>query len=81
MSETSRNNVFYLTFKDFHPRMTKALLTKCLKFAEEKDHIMQEIFYYLMEIRGWKKDGLFDVTMGTYDDTELCWVVGTFFLN
>ena len=33
---------------------------------------MQEIFYYLMEVRGWKKDGLFDVTMGMYDDTEVC---------
>ena len=28
-----------------------------------------------------KKDGLFDVTMGAYDDAEVCELVGTFFLD
>ena len=28
-----------------------------------------------------KKDGLFDVTMGTYDGAEVCELVGTFLLN
>ena len=40
-----KHNVFYLTFKDFHPRITKALLTKCLKFAEEKDNISCQKFF------------------------------------
>ena len=28
-----------------------------------------------------KKDGLFDVTMGAYDDAEVCEIVGTFLLD
>ena len=28
-----------------------------------------------------KKDGLFDVKMGAYDDTEVCELVGTFLLD
>ena len=28
-----------------------------------------------------KKDGLFDVTMGAYDDAEVCELVGAFLLD
>ena len=77
--------------KDFYPTITRDLLTKCLKFAEEKVQISNDdkkIIYharkYLLfnEEGTWmKKDGLFDVTMGAYDGAEVCELVGTFLLD
>ena len=41
---------------------------------------MQESLYYLIWI--WiKKEGLFYVTMGTYDSVEICVLVETFLLS
>ena len=72
--------------KDFYPTITKDLLTKCLKFAEEKVKISDDdkkIIYNLRksllfnEGGTWmKKDGLFDVTIGAYDEAEVCELVG-----
>ena len=83
-SETNRN------IKDFHPTITKDLLTKCLKFPEEKVQISnddEKIIYHarksLLFNEGgtWmKKDRLFDVTVGAYDGAEACELVGTFLL-
>ena len=77
--------------KEFYPTITKDLLTKCLKFAEEKVQISNDdkkIIYHartslLFNEEGtWmKKDGLFDVTMGAYDRAEVCELVGTFLLD
>ena len=77
--------------KDFYPTITKDLLTKCLKFAEEKVQIFnddKEFIYHarkslLFNEEGtWmKKDGLFDVTMRAYDGAEVRELVGTFLLD
>ena len=77
--------------KDFYPTITKDLLTKCLKLAEEKAHISNDgrkIIYHarkslLFDEGGtWmKKDGLSDVTMGVYDGAEVCELAGTFSLD
>ena len=77
--------------KDFYPTIAKDLLTKCLKFAEEKVQIYNDdkkIIYHarkslLFNGEGtWmKKDGLFDVTMGRYDGAEVCELVGIFLLD
>ena len=74
--------------KNFYPTITKDLLTKCLKFAEEKVQISNDdrnIIYYtrksLLFNEGgtWmKKDELCNVTIGVYDGPEVCKPVGTF---
>ena len=92
-SITNKQKHKFIVFdiKDFYPTITKDLLTKCLKFAEEKVQISNDdkkIIYHarkslLFNEEGtWmKKDGLFDVTMGAYDGAEVCELVGTFLLD
>ena len=41
-SETSRNNFILFDINDFYPTITKDLLTKCLKFAQEKVQISND---------------------------------------
>ena len=41
-SEINRNIIFLFYIKDFYPTITKDLLRKCLKFAEEKVQIFGE---------------------------------------
>ena len=75
--------------KDFYPTITKDLLTKCLKFAEEKVQISDDdkkIIYHarksLLFNEGgtWmKKDGLSYVTMGAYDGAEYVNLLGLFY--
>ena len=77
--------------KDFYPTITKDLLTKCLKFAEEKVQISDDdkmVIYHarkslLLNEGGTllKKDGLFNVTMRVYDGGEVCELVETFLLD
>ena len=89
-SQTNKQKHKFIVFdiKDFYPRITKDLLTKCLKFAEEKVQISNDDKKIICHARKsllfneegtWmKKDGLFDVTMGAYDGVEVCELVGTF---
>ena len=74
--------------KDFYSTNTKDLLTKSLKFAKEKLKISDDDLKIIYQMRKsllfneggplMKKDGLFDVTMGVYDDAEVCELVGRF---
>ena len=48
----------------------------------KKPYVNQESFLLFNEESTWmKKDGLFDVTMGAYDGSEVCELVGTFLLD
>ena len=84
-----KHNFILFDIKDFYPTITKNLLTKCLKFAEEKVQISNDdrkIIYHASllfnEGSTWmKKDGLFNVTMRAYDGAEVCELVGTFLLD
>ena len=90
-SEPNINTSFILfDIKDFYPTITKDLLTKCLKFAEEKVQISYDdtkIIYHAR--KSWlfneggtwmKKVCLFDVTVGAYGCAEVCELDGTFLL-
>ena len=91
--ETNRNNFFLFDIKDFYPTITKDLLTKCLKFAEEKFRISDDgknnnlsckkvFFFFLNEGSTWmKKDCLFDATMRLYDGADVCELVWTFLID
>ena len=91
ITNKQKHKFIVFDIKDFYPTITKDLLTKCLKFAEEKVQISNDdkkIIYHgrkslLFNEEGtWmKKDGLFDVTMGAYDGVEVCELVGTFLLD
>ena len=90
---TNKQKHTFIVFdiKDFYPKITKDLLTKCLKFDEEKVQIFNDdkkIIYHarkslLFNEEGtWmKKDGLFDLTMRVYDGAEVCELVKTFLLD
>ena len=78
--------------KYFYPTITNYLLTKSVKFAEEKVQISNENRKIIYNARKsllfnegggtWmKKNVLFDVTMGAYDDAEVCELDGTFLLD
>ena len=91
ITNKQKHKFIVFDIKEFYPTITKDLLTKCLKFAEEKVQISNDdkkIIYrarksLLFNEEGtWmKKDGLFDVTMGAYDGAEVCELVGTFLLD
>ena len=91
ITNKQKHKFIVFDIKDFYPTITKDLLKKCLKFAEEKVQISNDdkrIIYHarkslLFNEEGtWmKKDGLFDVTMGAYDGAAVCELVGTFLLD
>ena len=91
ITNKQKHKFIVFDIKDFYPTITKDLLTKCLKFAEEKVQIFnddKEFIYHarkslLFNEEGtWmKKDGLFDVTMRAYDGAEVRELVGTFLLD
>ena len=87
-------NCKFISFdiKDFHPTITKELLSKCLSFAETKVQITKDdkkILYHSRKSllfdreNTWMKKGgdLFDVAMAVYDGAEVCELVGTFLLE
>ena len=92
-SVTNKQKHKFIVFdiKFFYPAIMKDLLTKCLKFAEEKFQISNDdkkiIFHarksllFNKEGTWMKKDGLFDVTMGAYDGAEVCELAETFLLD
>ena len=77
---------------DYYPSITETLLEKALAFAKEHVKIPDEEMKVIKHSRksllfskdkAWvKKDGngLFDVTMGSYDGAEVCELVGMFAL-
>ena len=78
---------------DFYPSITEDLLTKSIEFARSFVEIPQsqvEIIFHARKCllfnqdEQWiKKDGngLFDVTMGSWDGAEVCELVGLYLLN
>ena len=79
---------FMFNIKDIYLLIQEQLLDKGLRFAEEYniDITSKEIIYHACksllfdEKDAWmkKQSGLFDVTMGTYDNAELFELVGTY---
>ena len=78
--------------KDFYPSIQEELLNKGLRFAREYIDVTikdREITYHARisllfdGSNTWmkKQSGLFDVTMGAYDDAEVCKLVGTYMLS
>ena len=78
---------------DFYPSITEDLLRDALTFARKyvdiSDDDMNIIFHSRKSLlfengKAWmkrEKDGLFDVTMGSYDGAEVCELVGAYLLN
>ena len=77
--------------EDFYPSIKETLLIKAINFAEKLVNITNEDKVIIKHARKsllydnsepWmKKDsGLFDVTMGAYDEAEECELVETFLL-
>ena len=76
----------------FYPSISEELFAKSLEFAknltnisEEEQHILQHARNSLLfthDGEAWqKKNGLFDVTMGSFDGAETCELVGLFLLS
>ena len=78
---------------DFYPSISEELLLKAIEFARRFTRITEEDANIIMHARKcllfnkddqWiKKDGngLFDVTMGSWDGAEICELVGLYLLN
>ena len=89
IEEKSKYKFIVFGIKDFYPSIKEALLIKAINFAEKLVHITNEDKVIIKHARKsllynnsepWmKKDsGLFDVTLGAYDEAEVCELVGTF---
>ena len=81
----------FVTFdiKDFYPSITQDLLNKALNFASEYiyiskcdidviNHARKSFLFDGSNIWIKKQGGLFDVSMGAYDEAEVCEVVDTY---
>lgn len=89
----NKNQHTFTTFdiKDFYPSIREDLLKKSINFAKKHTAIKPEEIEVIFHCRKsllyhnnepWvKKDGLFDVTMGSYDGAEICELVGLFLLD
>ena len=78
---------------DFYPTISEDLLTKALSFASEYDEITEEEKDIIIQGKrsmlfndneSWCKksaDSQFDVTMGSFDGTETCELVGSYLLS
>ena len=88
-----KNNCSFVSFDvvDFYPSITESLLEQALTFASEFVKIEDDEKAIIMHARKsllfkdgqpWiKKEGMFDVTMGSFDGAEVCQLVGVFLLN
>ena len=76
-----------LDIRECYPSITANLLKKALTFAEAHTHLSDDDKTFIHHTRKsllfndqqtWiKRDsGLFDVTMGTYDEAEVCELIG-----
>ena len=88
----NKHKFIIFDIKNFYPTITKNLLTKALRFAEETIYVGEEdkrnIYHARKSLlcndnQTWmKKCGEeFDVTMGAYDGAEVCELVGIYMLN
>ena len=78
---------------EFYPSISESLLEKALNFAKQHIEISDKEVKVIAHSRksllfskdrAWMKkggDGLFDVTMGSYDGAEVCELVGMFALS
>ena len=76
---------------DFYPSISEELLNKALAFAKTHVAISDDDLQVINHTKSsllfdgqstWKKkSGVFDVTMGSYDDAECCEIVGIYLLN
>ena len=91
IEEKSNHKFIVFDIKDFYPSIKETLLIKAINFAEKRVNITNEdkviikharksLLYDNREPRMKKDSGLFDVTMGVYNGTEVCELVGTFLL-
>ena len=78
--------------KDFYPSITQDLLHKALNFASEYiyiskcdidaiNHARKSLLFDGSNTCIKKQGGLFDVSVGAYDEAEVCELVGTYMLN
>lgn len=87
-----KNDCTFICFDiaEFYPSISKRLLNDALEFAQQYVEISDEETEVINHARKsllfnggrpWmKKDGLFDVTMGSFDGAEICELVGLFAL-
>ena len=76
---------------EFYPSISETLLNKALQYASNYVKLSDKEINMIFNARKsllfshnepWcKKDGTFDVTMGSYDGAEVCETVGLFMLN
>ena len=78
--------------KDFYPSITQDLLNKALNFASEYiyiskcdsdaiNHRRKSLLFDGSNTCIKKQGGLFDVSVGAYDQAEVCELMGTYMLN
>ena len=91
IEEESKYKFIVFDITDFYPSIKEKLLIKAINFVEKLVHITNEdkvitkharksLLYNNSEPWMKKDSGLFDVTMGAYDGTEVCELIGTFLL-
>ena len=91
IEEKSQYSFTTFDIKEFYPSIDEELLRKSIRFAKRHASIPQKeeetIFHCRKSLlyhngEPWqKKEGDFDVTMGSYDGAEICELVGLFFLE
>ena len=92
ISDKNRYKFAICDIKDFYPSISEKLLINALNFVNELTYISREDMQTMYRARKslffsnekpWmKREGnLFDVTMGAYDDVQVCELVGIFMLN
>ena len=90
---SNKTNAKFLKFDivDFYPTISEELLSKAINFAKSHIDISEPDLEIIKHCRSsllfnegktWtKKNGLFDVTMGSYDGAETCEIVGIYLLH
>ena len=93
MGEKSKHTFVCFDIVEFYPSISEELLKAALYFAKQHTTISQqytEIIFHSRKSLLFNKDkpwikregnGLFDVTMGSYDGAEICELVGIYILN
>ena len=92
-SISQKKNCSFVSFDvvDFYPSITETILEQALTFASQFTEVTNEEKNIILHARKsllfkdgkpWvKKDGMFDVTMGSLDGAEVCQLVGVFLLD
>ena len=90
----NKNNCKFIMFEviELNPSITENLLKKSINFAKEYVNIDDDTTNLIMHCRKfvlfgddsrWTKtnDNLFDVTMGSYNGTQICELIGLYLLH